>query len=89
MAQTVPLVLQQDCELGGKDYDDDGIENDFAYRNNVAQASKMVRMAFIRKVYGLLTAQILLTAVISAVFMFTPPLKEFVHKKYIVRVTFY
>ncbi|XP_050306717.1 protein lifeguard 4-like [Anthonomus grandis grandis] len=75
-SQTVPLILSEDVEQGGKEYD--GIENDFAYRNNVAQGSKTIRLAFLRKVYGLLSMQIFLTMVIAAVFMFTPPIKGFV-----------
>lgn len=79
-SSTVPLILQEDCELGGKDYEE-GIENDFAYRNNVSQAAKGVRLAFIRKVYGLLTLQLFLTILVGSVCMFTPPIKEFIHKK--------
>ncbi|XP_018567206.1 protein lifeguard 4-like [Anoplophora glabripennis] len=78
MSQTIPLILEEDVEQGGKEYDED-IENDFAYRNNVAQATKSIRMAFIRKVYGLLTMQIFLTIVIASICMFTPPIKDFVH----------
>lgn len=78
MSQTVPLILE-DVEQGGKEYDEN-IENDFAYRNNVAQAGKAIRLAFLRKVYGLLTMQIFLTVIIAALFMFTPPIKEFVQK---------
>ncbi|RZB41020.1 lifeguard 4 [Asbolus verrucosus] len=78
MSLTVPLILEEDCERGGKDYDEDGIENDFAYRNNVLQASKGIRMGFIRKVYGLLSMQLLLTVVVAAIFMFTPQIKSFV-----------
>lgn len=78
MSQSVPLILSEDdIEQGGKEYDE-GIENDFAYRNNVAQATKSIRLAFLRKVYGLLTMQIFLTVVIAAMFMFTPPIKDFV-----------
>lgn len=80
MSSTVPLILEEDCERGGKEYED-GIENDFAYRNNVAQAAKHVRLGFIRKVYGLLSLQLLLTVVIASIFMFTPPVTEFIHKK--------
>lgn len=80
MSQTVPLILGEDVEQGGKEYDE-GIENDFAYRNNVAHATKAIRMAFIRKVYGLLTMQIFLTIVIASICMFTPPIKNFVHSK--------
>ena len=80
MSQTVPLILE-DVEQGGKEYDEDGIENDFAYRNNVAQATKSIRLAFLRKVYGLLTMQIFLTVIVAAIFMFTPPIKQFVQTK--------
>ncbi|KAJ8977519.1 hypothetical protein NQ317_017137 [Molorchus minor] len=78
MSQSVPLILEEDVEQGGKEYDD-GIAGDFAYRNNVSQATKAIRLAFIRKVYGLLTMQLLLTIVIASICMFTPPIKEFVH----------
>ncbi|KAJ3634345.1 hypothetical protein MTP99_011227 [Tenebrio molitor] len=78
MSATVPLILEEDCERGGKDYDEDGIENDFAYRNNVMQASKAIRLAFIRKVYGLLSMQLLLTVVVATICMFTPQIKSFV-----------
>ncbi|KAJ8915619.1 hypothetical protein NQ315_003403 [Exocentrus adspersus] len=77
MSQTVPLILEEDVERGGKEYDD-GIENDFAYRNNVAQATKSIRLAFIRKVYGLLTMQIFLTIIVASICMFAPPIKSFV-----------
>ncbi|XP_017783240.1 PREDICTED: protein lifeguard 4-like [Nicrophorus vespilloides] len=77
MSSTVPLILQEDCEQGGKDYDD-GIENDFAYRNNVLQASKNVRMAFIRKVYGLLATQLFLTVIVASVCLFVEPVKNFI-----------
>ena len=83
MSSTVPLILEEDCERGGKDYDEDGIENDFAYRNNVMQATKGIRMAFIRKVYGLLSMQLLLTVIVASICMFTPPIKNFVHTKYV------
>lgn len=82
MSSTVPLILEEDCERGGKSYDEEGIENDFAYRNNVSQAPKAIRMGFIRKVYGLLSMQLLLTVVVASICLFTPPIKSFVHTKY-------
>jgi hypothetical protein len=88
MSSTVPLILEEDCERGGKDYDEDGIENDFAYRNNVMQASKAIRLAFIRKVYGLLSMQLLLTVVVATICMFTPQIKSFVQTKYIFIASF-
>lgn len=78
MSSTVPLILQEDCEQGGKEY---GIEDDFSYRNNVAQAPINVRLGFIRKVYGLLATQMFLTVVIASICMFTPVVKEFIQKK--------
>jgi len=55
-----------------------GLENDFAYNNNVAGASKHVRLGFMRKVYGLLAVQLSITTLIGGVFLFTPGVKEFV-----------
>lgn len=80
---TVPLILEEDCERGGKDYNEEGIENEFVYRNNVLQASKTIRLGFIRKVYGLLSMQLLLTIVVASIFMCTPQIKSFVHEKYV------
>ncbi|KAK5646066.1 hypothetical protein RI129_004530 [Pyrocoelia pectoralis] len=78
MSSTVPLILQEDCEQGGK-HVENGIEDDFAYRNNVSQATKRVRMAFIRKVYGLLCVQLFLTVIVASICLFTPAVKEFIH----------
>lgn len=80
---TAPLIInQEDVEQGGKEYED-GIEDDFAYRNNVLQATKAVRLGFIRKVYGLLSIQLFITVIVASVMMFTPPIKEFIHTKYV------
>lgn len=77
---SAPLILNGDVESGGKEYED-GIENDFAYRNNVTNATKNIRLGFIRKVYGLLSMQLLVTVLIATLFMFTPPIKQFIHTK--------
>lgn len=55
------------------------IEDDFNYGTNVASASVQIRMDFLRKVYCLLSLQIVLTTVTSALFMFSQTLKDFVH----------
>lgn len=52
-------------------------ESDFAYGTSVATCSASVRLGFIRKVYGILAAQLALTTVICAMFMFVPPLRHF------------
>lgn len=82
MSQSVPLIApnRPDVEKGGDDYFSD-IENDFAYRNNVLQAPKNIRLGFIRKVYGLLAMQIMITLAVVALFMFTPHVNEFVRAK--------
>ncbi|CAH2990326.1 unnamed protein product [Chilo suppressalis] len=53
--------------------------DDFAYRNNVKNADKEIRLAFVRKVYGLLSMQLLATVAISSVFMLVKPIQSFIH----------
>ncbi|XP_063358957.1 protein lifeguard 4-like [Cydia amplana] len=73
----IPLMYaQEDCELGGKE----SMEDDFAYRNNVMNADKEIRLGFIRKVYGLLAVQLLATLAISTVFLQVTPVKSFIHE---------
>ncbi|KAL4708851.1 hypothetical protein ACJJTC_018297 [Scirpophaga incertulas] len=74
---SIPLMYaQEDCELGGKE----SIEDDFAYRNNVANADKEIRLAFVRKVYGLLSVQLLATVAIASVFLLVKPVQGFIHE---------
>lgn len=68
------LLAEKDVESGGK-----SIENDFAYRNNVAQASVQIRLGFLRKVYSLLSIQLLVTVVCGFVFMFIPKVRFYIH----------
>lgn len=53
------------------------LQNDFAYGTSVATSAPAVRLGFIRRVYGILATQLLVTAVICALFMFVPPLRKF------------
>ncbi|CAG8740657.1 29301_t:CDS:2, partial [Gigaspora margarita] len=46
---------------------------------NTLQTDRQIRMAFIRKVYGLLTLQLLTTVAISLFFMYFQPAKDFVN----------
>ncbi|KAL0849809.1 hypothetical protein ABMA28_011751 [Loxostege sticticalis] len=74
---SIPLMYaQEDCELGGKE----NIEDDFAYRNNVMNADKEIRLGFVRKVYGLLTVQLLATTAIASVFLLVKPVQLFIHE---------
>ncbi|CAF4897153.1 unnamed protein product [Pieris macdunnoughi] len=73
---SIPLMYaQEDCELGEKG----SIEDDFAYRNNVMNADKDIRLGFIRKVYSLLTVQLLVTVAIASVFLLVKPVQVFIH----------
>lgn len=74
---SIPLMYaQEDCELGGKE----NIEDDFSYRNNVMNADKEIRLAFVRKVYGLLSVQLLATVAIASVFLLVKPVQSFIHE---------
>ncbi|XP_001640222.3 protein lifeguard 4 [Nematostella vectensis] len=57
------------------------IEEDFTYGVTVAQTNINVRLGFLRKVYGILSAQLGLTILISALFMNTPAIKDFVQSR--------
>ncbi|XP_075810557.1 protein lifeguard 4 [Microtus pennsylvanicus] len=56
------------------------IEDDFNYGSSVASASVHIRMAFLRKVYSILSLQVLLTTVTSAVFLYFEAVRTFVHE---------
>ncbi|KAM7328355.1 protein lifeguard 4 [Alexandromys fortis] len=56
------------------------IEDDFNYGSCVASASVHIRMAFLRKVYSILSLQVLLTTVTSAVFLYFETVRTFVHE---------
>lgn len=56
------------------------IEDDFNYGSCVASASVHIRMAFLRKVYSILSLQVLLTTVTSAVFLYCEAVRTFVHE---------
>jgi len=56
------------------------VEDDFCYRNPVAKAPVHIRLAFLRKVYGILSVQILVTALLTAFSMFTPGVKFFIQE---------
>jgi len=53
------------------------LEKDFNYGNNVISASAEVRKGFLRKVYGILTVQLLMTCGVSAICISSEPTKVF------------
>ena len=54
--------------------------DDFMYGSNVASSHVSIRLGFLRKVYGILSAQLAFTTIISAIVMFTD-ISEFVRAK--------
>lgn len=77
MSASIPLLLAEvDVESGGKE---EGIENDFAYRNNVHQAATNIRLGFLRKVFSLLFFQLATTVIIGFVFMFNNKIRFYIH----------
>lgn len=57
-----------------------GIVDDFMYGSNVATAHVYIRLGFLRKVYGILSAQLLATTVVASLFMFHEPTMKFVQE---------
>ena len=58
--------------------DDAFAPDDFMYGASVAHCSPAIRNGFLRKVYGLLTSQLLATAALSCAFMFHAPSRQLV-----------
>ncbi|XP_036721259.1 protein lifeguard 4 [Balaenoptera musculus] len=56
------------------------IEDDFNYGSCVASANVHIRMAFLRKVYSILSLQVLLTTVTSTFFLYFDSIRTFVHE---------
>jgi len=64
-------------------FDRDGIGkqtivDDFMYGTNVAQSHIYIRMGFLRKVYGILSLQLIFTTLIAAALRFTPNVRAYV-----------
>jgi len=54
------------------------IVDDFMYGSSVAQSHVTIRLGFLRKVYGILSAQLAFTTVVSALIMSIPGISDFV-----------
>ena len=57
----------------------EGIQNDFSYGSNVGSSHIYIRMGFLRKVYGLLSVQLLVTTIVAATVAYTPVLRDTIH----------
>merc|ERR1712072_450867 len=62
-----PPSYQQEPVMGEARDEEDNLPDDFKFGGSVAEATLPIRMQFIRKVYAILTVQILATTALSAV----------------------
>jgi len=63
---------------GGLRSSEDNIPDDFKFGGSVAEASIDIRMAFVRKVYAILSVQLIATAVLSAISFWSVSYKEWI-----------
>jgi len=81
-AATVKISRPSEASKATRSSDDGkgryAILDDFNYNNNVASANIYIRMGFLRKVYGILSAQLVLTTLVAALFMTSERVKGFV-----------
>ncbi|MCJ1231666.1 hypothetical protein MMC12_008345 [Toensbergia leucococca] len=69
-----------DALLGAPRGEDDNIPDDFKFGGSVAEATLPIRMQFIRKVYSILTVQILATAALSSISFFNESYKSWIQE---------
>jgi len=64
--------------LGGPRSSEDNIPDDFKYGGVVSEATIDIRMAFVRKVYAILSVQLIATAALSSVSFFSESYKNWI-----------
>jgi hypothetical protein len=64
--------------LGGVPRGEDDVPDDFKFGGSVAEATLDIRMQFVRKVYSILTVQLLATAALSSVSFFNSSYKSWI-----------
>ncbi|KAL4788713.1 inhibitor of apoptosis-promoting Bax1-domain-containing protein [Aspergillus varians] len=62
--------------------EDDNIPDDFKFGGTVAEGTLPIRMQFIRKVYAILTVQLLLTTVMSTISFFSPAYRTWIQSNF-------
>jgi len=67
-----------DALLGGPRSSEDNIPDDFKFGGSVAEATIEIRMQFVRKVYAILTVQLIATAILSSVSFFSESYKQWI-----------
>ncbi|KAL3418954.1 bax inhibitor family protein [Phlyctema vagabunda] len=64
--------------LGGPRSSEDNIPDDFKFGGTVAEATIDIRMGFVRKVYAILSVQLVATAILSSVSFFSESYKNWI-----------
>jgi len=64
--------------LGGPRSSEDNVPDDFKFGGMVAEATIDIRMAFVRKVYAILSVQLIATAILSSVSFFNVSYKNWI-----------
>lgn len=83
LSQAPPSYQEQDPTrealiTGAPRSEDDNLPDDFKFGGVVAEATLDIRMAFVRKVYAILTVQLLATAALSGVSMASESYKKWI-----------
>jgi len=73
---STPLLIEHD----GGHAEKGSITDDFMYHSNVASSHLYIRMGFLRKVYGLLSVQLLVTCVVAGTCAYTPIIRDTIHQ---------
>jgi len=73
-----PPSYQAEPLIGEARGEDDNLPDDFKFGGSVAEATLPIRMQFIRKVYAILTVQLLLTTVLASVSFFNKSFKTWI-----------
>ncbi|KAI5279920.1 Transmembrane BAX inhibitor motif-containing protein 4 [Ascosphaera aggregata] len=60
--------------------EDDNVPDDFKFGGSVAEATLPIRMQFIRKVYSILSVQLLLTTILSSISFFSHSYRHFIQQ---------
>ncbi|KAF2168843.1 hypothetical protein M409DRAFT_20858 [Zasmidium cellare ATCC 36951] len=77
-SQAPPSYQADEPLMGEARSEDDNIPDDFKFGGSVAEATLPIRMQFIRKVYAILTVQLLLTTALSSVSFFNKSYKDWI-----------
>ncbi|GAB7359518.1 hypothetical protein MBLNU230_g6162t1 [Neophaeotheca triangularis] len=77
-SQPPPSYQADEPVLGQARDEDDNVPDDFKFGGSVAEATLPIRMQFIRKVYAILTVQLLFTTALSAVSFFSKGYKSWI-----------